>query len=71
MDTILNSIQLPQLSQTHKQALDAPFLVEEMKEVTFQIGPLKVPSKDGKPGLFYRTYWILSGILQHKHAWIF
>ena len=43
--------------------LDQPFTADEIKMVAFQIGPLKRPSIDGKPSVFYQKFQHIVGEL--------
>ena len=47
------SLNIPSLGPNQSEWLNQPFSVDEVKEATFQIGPLKAPGIDGKPGIFY------------------
>ena len=43
--------------------LNRPFTSEEIREAAFQIGPLKAPGCDGKPGIFFQKFWHIVGSL--------
>ncbi|XP_050386353.1 uncharacterized protein LOC126802719 [Argentina anserina] len=48
---------MPSVTESLNAELIAPVTIEEVKEVTFQLGALKAPGPDGFPGLFYHKYW--------------
>ena len=52
----LQGINIPTLNEEHKETLNKHFNVEEVKIITFQIGPFKAPSIDRKPSILYQKY---------------
>jgi hypothetical protein len=34
---------------------------DEIKQVVFEMNPLKAPGSDGLPALFYKHYWSIVG----------
>ena len=41
--------------------LEVDFTIEEVEVALRQMAPLKAPSPDGMPPLFYQSYWSLVG----------
>ena len=59
----INALNIPKLGADQLGWLDQLFTIEEIKVVAFQIGPLKTPGIDGKPGIFYHKFWHIVGEL--------
>ena len=59
----INALNIPKLGADQLGWLDQLFTIEEIKVVAFQIGPLKIPAIDGKPGIFYHKFWHIVGEL--------
>ncbi|OMO98855.1 Endonuclease/exonuclease/phosphatase [Corchorus olitorius] len=53
----LQQLQLPKLSDRHKQILQSPIIHSEIEEAVFALGPLKSPGPDGKPAIFFQKNW--------------
>ncbi|OMO84741.1 hypothetical protein COLO4_21865 [Corchorus olitorius] len=66
--TYLQDIEIPKLNNDHLDKLNEPFTEEEIRMATFQLGPTKAPGIDGKPAVFYQTYWDIVGDLTSKTA---
>ena len=54
-------MHIPTIGTHQEEWLNRPFSPEEIKEAAFQIGPLKAPSIDGMPGIFYQKFWHVVG----------
>ena len=59
----LTKLHIPKLIEAHQDALNKPFIIDEVKIAAFQIGPFKAPRIDGKLGIFYQHYWNIVGDL--------
>ncbi|OMP14345.1 Endonuclease/exonuclease/phosphatase, partial [Corchorus olitorius] len=66
--TYLQDIEIPKLNNGHLDKLNEPFTEEEIRVAAFQLGPTKAPGIDGKPAVFYQTYWDIVGDLTSKTA---
>ncbi|OMO90423.1 Endonuclease/exonuclease/phosphatase [Corchorus olitorius] len=69
---VLQNLNITTLNDNHKEILNKPFEAEEVKLAAFQIGPLKSPGVDGKPGIFYQHFWEVVGELttEASLAWM-
>ena len=56
MRSKIQSLNIPCLSNKHKEILNLPFSSEEVRIDAFQIRPLKALRIDGKPRLFYQRF---------------
>ena len=55
MKTRLQGINIPSLSEQHKEILNRPFTAEKVKIAAFQIGPLKASGIDGNLASFTKN----------------
>lgn len=60
MDKVLSSLD-PRLSKEGSQLLNQPFSNKEILDAITYMSPLKSPSPDGYPDLFYQKYWSILG----------
>lgn len=59
-DPVISIIE-PRVTREDNQILEAPFTIEEFKEVLFQMHPDKAPGLDGFNPAFYQHTWNLCG----------
>ena len=49
--------QIPQISDDCVEKLTAPFTLDEIKDVVFNMKKNKSPGPDGLPAEFYQQFW--------------
>ena len=59
IDTFLNTINLPKLTEEQIQSLEAPILIEELHKALQHMSDGKAPGPDGYPVEFYKEFWPL------------
>lgn len=60
MDEVLQSLA-PRMTDEAIQFIFQPFTEEDIKDDISSMSPLKSPSPDGYPAIFYHKYWIILG----------
>lgn len=53
----LRGAQIPQISETERDNLDAPMSIPELQTALDKLHPNKCPGSDGLPVEFYRQFW--------------
>lgn len=56
IDMVLRKINLPQLSNSHQEALLNPFSSEEIQQTFFELPHNKSPGMDGFPAEFFQRH---------------
>ena len=60
LDEILETVQ-PSVSEDMNSQLSKPFSREEVDTTIKEMDPIKAPSLDGMPPIFYQSFWSLLG----------
>lgn len=66
IDTFLNNLQLPRLSEEYANRLEAPISPVELHTALNKMTNNKSPGPDGFPAEFYKFFWKILSPLFHR-----